>query len=211
MVGFDAFGDNRELRRFNSFNFFARGDGSSTTAPNGTNRRWLAVVDGSTKKVLYNQVLPDFFVDLTDSTINEIRAAVNSAELSIEVENFAAWAADRIPESDLRAENADADSDGMTNLFEYAYGTDPMVADSEKGPRIVSENGSIRLLYQRSLTALVDPLEIIGGSSPSSDLPFDTAGLEEVGEAQDGIESVTVNLPTAAGSRLFLRLTTSSQ
>ncbi|MFT6498373.1 MAG: hypothetical protein ACJAT6_000501 [Akkermansiaceae bacterium] len=210
MVGFDAFGSSRDERRYHSFNFFARGDGTSTQVPSSANRRWLAVVDGSTKKVLYNQVLPDSFGALGATEISEIREAVNRAEIPEPMENFAFWAEAQISVPGLRAEEADPDFDGMTNLFEYAYGSDPMVSDSDKGPRIVFEEGLAKLHYQRSLTAEVAPLSIIGGNSPSSDSPFDLDGLEDVGTASDGVESVTVTLPPSLGSRFFLSLTTSA-
>lgn len=210
MVGYDAFGGDRTERRYNSFNFFARGDGTSTQAPSSANRRWLAVVDGSTKKVLYNKVLPDSFVSLSAPAIAEIRDAVNMAELPVAMETFASWAEGRITDVTFRGENDDPDLDGMTNLFEYAYGTDPMVADSEKGPRIVVEGGMTKLRYQRSLTAQVAPLSIIGGNSPASEFGFDSDGLEEVGEAVDGNEPVKVTLPSSLGPQFFLRLTTSA-
>jgi len=210
MVGFDAFGSARNERRYNSFNFFARGDATSSQSPTGSNRRWLAIVDGSTRKVLYNKVLPDSFVNLTNADITAIRNAVNMAELPQEMENFTSWAEARIPDAALRDENADPDFDGLTNLFEYAYGTDPIVADSQKGPRIVVEGDLVKLRYQRSLTAQVAPLSLIGGDSPESTIPFDPGAMIEVGEAEDGVETVTVTLPASLGSRYFLRHSTSA-
>lgn len=208
MVGFDAHGASRNERRLNSFNFFARNSPTSSQSFSGSNRRWLAVVDGSTRKVLYNKVLPNSFSPLPAADVAEIREAVNMAELPVAMDDFSSWAAARIVDEGLRGTDDDPDFDGMTNLFEYAYGTDPSVADSEKGPRIIVEDGVAKLRYQRSLTALVAPLSIIGGESPASELAFDTDGLEETGEAEGGNEQVTVTLPSSLGSRFFLRLTT---
>ena len=208
MVGFDAFGDSRTERIYNSFNFFARGDSTSTVAPSSSNRRWLAIVDGSTKTVLYNQVLPDSFVELSDAEVAEILAAVNLAELPSPTEDFAAWAAARISDVDLRGENDDVDGDGLVNLLEYAYGSDPIVLDSEKGPRLEIEGGSPVLYYQRSDSALVTPFAFRGGDSPDSDTALDFSALEEVGEAVDGV--IPVRVPLAAQSIFFLRLATSA-
>lgn len=210
MVGFDAHGASRSERRFNSFNFFARNAPASSQSFSGSNRRWLSVVDGTTRKVLYNQILPNSFSPLPATDVAEIRDAVNRAELPVAMENFASWAEARITDTGLLGENDDPDFDGITNLFEYAYGTDPVVPDSEKGPRIVVEGEVAKLQYQRSLTAQVLPLAIIGGGSPESEVPFDSTGVEEVGEAADGVEPVTVTLPSSPGPRFFLRLTTSS-
>ena len=209
-VGFDAFGTTRNERRYNSFNFFARGDATSSQSPSSSNRRWLAVVDGSTRKVLYNKVLPDSFVNLSNADITAIRTAVNMAELPQERENFTSWAEARISNAALRAESADPDFDGLTNLFEYAYGTDPIVADSQKGPRVVVEGGLAKLRFQRSLIAQVTPLSLIGGDSPENSIPFDPGTMIDVGEAEDGIETITVTLPLSLGARYFLRLTTSA-
>jgi hypothetical protein len=209
-VGFDAFGSARNERRYHSFNFFARGNATSSQSPSSSNRRWLAVVDGSTRKVLYNKVLPDSFVNLSNAEITVIRNAVNMAELPQEMENFTSWAEARISDAALRAESADPDFDGLTNLFEYAYGTDPIVADSQMGPRIVIEGGLAKLRFQRSLAAQVNPLSLIGGDSPESTIPFDSGIMIEVGEAENGIETVSVTLPSSLGARYFLRLTTSA-
>ena len=80
-VGFDAHGAGRSDRKFNSFNFFARNDPTSSQSFSGSNRRWLAVIDGTTKEVLYNKILPNSFGPLPASDVTAIRAAVNMAEL----------------------------------------------------------------------------------------------------------------------------------
>ena len=217
-LAYDAFGPSRDMRSLNSFNFFARGDASSSEFPVdnvvGGNQRWLAVFDGSTQTVLYNERLPDPLFqgqDLSADDIAEIRAAINSAEFTTQapVESYTTWAEAEISDADLRAEDADADSDGLTNLFEYAYGTDPEVADAERGPRVVNTDGVVTLQYQRSTTAEVEPLSLIGGASLESLTPFDSGDLETIGAAEDDVEQVTVDL-SSLGERFFLRLTTSS-
>lgn len=218
-LAYDAFGVDRDERVLNSFNFFARGDASSSEFPVdnvvGGNQRWLVVFDGSTQTVLYNERLPDPLFqgqNLSGADITEIRAAINSAEPFTQgppVESYEIWAEAEISDADLRAEDADADSDGLTNLFEYAYGTDPEVADSERGPRMVNADGVVTLQYQRSTTAAVEPLSLIGGASLENLTPFDSGDLETIGVAEGEIEEVTVDLSTL-GERFFLRLTTSS-
>lgn len=211
MVGFDAFGESRNERRYHSFNFFARGNGMSSSTPTFSNRRWLAVVDGTTKEILYNQVLPDSFSALSESRVSEIREAVNSAELPAPGEDFDSWAMARIPNAQLRGENEDPDGDDIVNLLEYAYGTDPVIADSGKGPRIVTEDGQQFLQYQRDLEAQVTPLVILGGDSPDSAETVESTGIEEVEASSDGIEFVKVSLPQTLGGRMFIRLSTSRQ
>lgn len=215
-LAYDAFGEARNIRFLNSFNFFARNDATSSEFPVdnvvGGNQRWLAVIDGSTQTVLYNERLPDPLFqgeDLSAAAIDEIRAAVNSAQLPA-LESYATWAEAEITDASLRAEDADADSDGLTNLFEYAYGTDPELADSEQGPRIVTSDGTITLQYQRSTTAQVSPLSLIGGATLENLTPFDVSGMETIGAEVNEVEQVTVDLPSSLGSRFFLRLTTSA-
>lgn len=209
-VGFDAHGANRDVRRFHSFNFFARNDPTSSAPFSGSNRRWLAVVDGSTKKILYNMILPNSFSPLPVSDVTEIRAAVNMAELPDPVEDFAAWATARIPEEALRGENVDADGDGMVNLLEYAYGSDPTTRDAQKGPRVAFENGNPVLYFQRSTGAQVTPLVVLGGESPNSTGVIDISGIEEPEESAEGVQSVRVPFGRGQGERFFLRLSTST-
>jgi hypothetical protein len=212
MIGYDAFGENRDQRRFNGYNYFYQNDATSSAPPLFDLQRWLVVVDGTTKKVLYNKVLPNLFdgESLTMSEVEVIRDAVNQAELPDPVEDFSAWAEARIPDAGARGEQNDPDGDGMVNLLEYAYGTNPVVADSGKGPRVVVEAGNPFFVFQRSTTALVSPLTVLTGDSPAASNPLDLANLAENGPEIEGVVEVRVPLTTAGEGRLFLRLSTSS-
>jgi len=205
MIGIDATPSRTERVNF-GFNFFRISEQvSGGISP--SNQRRAMVIDGSTGELLAN-IQPGISNSVTENNI--LIEAINSVTALDPVQDFSAWAEAEISDSSLRGENDDPDSDGIVNLFEYAYGADPDVSDSERAPQLVSEDGVRMLRYQRSSTALVSPLAIIAGSSPDSTTLFDVTELEEVGEVSDGVETVTVTLPDSLGSRFFLRLTTSA-
>ena len=217
IVGIDSAPD-RSTRLNFGFNYFRISEQISGGI-DPSNQRRAMVINGSTGELLAN-IQPGISNPVTENNI--LIEAINSVtELgdadgddngvgSDPIPDFTAWAEVEISDASLRGENDDPDSDGIVNLLEYAYGSEPEVSDAERAPRIVNENGVRSLRYQRSLTALVSPLVILGGASPATTTPFDSTDLEEVGEIVDGVEPVTVTLPPSLGTRFFLRLTTSA-
>jgi len=204
LVGIDA-DPNRTGRAQFGINYF-RVSSQQSAGLNTGNQRRAMVIDGTTGELLAN-LQPGLNAATENQTLID---AINSVGGAAPIEDYAFWAEAEISDASLRAEDADADSDGLSNLFEYAYGTDPEVADSEQGPRIVRADGAVTLQYQRSTTAQVAPLSLLGGASLENLTPFDASGLETVGAAIDEVEQISVDLPASLGSRFFLRLTTST-
>jgi len=222
IVGIDSAPD-RSTRQNFGFNYFRISEQISGGGINPSNQRRAMVINGSTGELLAN-IQPGISNPVTENNI--LIEAINSVtELgdgdaandvadagvgSDPIDDFTAWAEAEISDPSLRGENDDPDADGIVNLLEYAYGSEPEVSDPERAPRIVTENGVRTLRYQRSSTALVSPIVILGGPSPAATTPFDTTDLEEVGEIVDEVEPVTVTLPSSLGARFFLRLTTNA-
>lgn len=198
------------MRRFNSYNYFQRNDATSSTPPPFVQQRWLAVIDGSTRKVLYNKVLPNLFAgeSLSAAEVEMIREAVNQAELPAEVNDFREWAEAGIPDPNRRGERDDADGDGIVNLLEYAYGSNPVVRDAGKAPRIERDNGDPVLVFQQSTTALVAPFTVFSGDSPDTTQVLDISSIALSSPEVDGVIMVRVPLSPASAERQFLRLST---
>ena len=71
--------------------------------------------------------------------------------------SYAAWAAAKIASAAQRAANLDADKDGLPNLLEYLYGTDPATATPNPFTMTRTAGGSVMLSWPVSLTA--DPAD----------------------------------------------------
>lgn len=201
-VGVDSSPDRIGKPRY-GFNYFFRSLMNDNSGIPGDRRR-VVVFDGTTGEILLNEGADGDF-----SQSQRIIERVNSVE-SAPMESFALWAAGQSLPAGEMGENDDPDGDEITNLLEYAYGTNPMMADGNLGPWIDVTGGQRRLVYQRSKTAAVNPIEIETATNLASFGSFspDPGEIEVVDQGET--ERVSVLLPEGAG-RLFVRLRTSAQ
>jgi len=71
----------------------------------------------------------------------------------------------------IAASDADPDQDGYSNLLEYAFGSDPTVADPSKHPSLEISESSFYLTYQQSLSDEIVSLVIEQSSNLESWIP----------------------------------------
>ncbi len=208
IIGIDSEPD-RNGRAIFGFNYFRVGQ--EVTSPPGntvntSNQRRCLVINGSTGELLLN-----FQPGLLNATIENqmIIDAVNSVT-AVSADPFAEWAVtENLPEGEAGEED-DADGDGLNNLLEYAMGSDPNVNDlAQISPRVTvdAETQERRFVFQRSLTADVEPFDIQGSTDLDFSSPLTLSGAMTV-DVQGEVEVVTIVLP-ASNDRLFLRLVTS--
>jgi hypothetical protein len=110
----------------------------------------------------------------------------------------------------LTAPDYDFDLDGLPNILEYAFGTDPLRPDRGAGAPYLAmdESGDPRFTFIRRASATDLDYTILvssaldGGWVPHVPEPGDVT-VVDLGE---GMERVTVRLAAPAGSRNFVRL-----
>ncbi len=66
---------------------------------------------------------------------------------------YAGWVTDNSLQAYGDDPSGDPDHDGMSNFLEYAYGTNPLVADAHLGLRVTCDESDIILSWQQSTTA----------------------------------------------------------
>jgi len=201
MVGVDASPDRTSKELF-GFNYFLRGEEVTTSIPG--DRRRVVVLNGSTGEVLLNES-----ASTGAAQSASVIAAINSVEMEPE-ESFALWILESAVSETERGENDDPDGDCLTNLLEYALGLDPAVADAGNGPRIEMEPEGLRLVFQRSKTAAVDPIVIESGSSLGGFSAYVPAPEDFEVSDQGETERVSVIFPEGDG-KSFARLKVSAQ
>jgi hypothetical protein len=126
-----------------------------------------------------------------------------------DLSTFAGWVYDNALSGADAASTADPDADGMTNLEEFAYGTDPRTWDAQLGPQVAQVDGDLVLSWQESSTASGLTYSV----EETDDLvstPFAASTLtpEQVG-TEAGVTTWQVTLTPTTG-QAFLRLVVSS-
>ncbi len=201
LLGVDTSPDRTAKTRF-GFNYFRLSEAKTTSIPG--DRRRVVVLDGTTGEVLFNETASG-----SAAQASQIIAAINSVELAPE-ESFATWIAESTVPAGEQGDDDDPDGDGLTNLLEYALGLDPAAADAENGPRIEKDAGTVRLVFQRSKSAAVDPIVIETGSSLGDFAPYSPPAEDLEVTDQGETELVSVALP-AVNEKAFARLRASAQ
>ncbi len=209
IIGLDSEPDRAGRLGF-GFSFFRESEERSAFGGELTisTRRRVLVINGTTGELLVN-FQPGRDGDFGGNQVlqnNMIIEAINNftpEDLApAPADPFVTWAEEQnIPEAE-RAPDADPDSDGLVNLLEYAYGTNPIEQSQAAAPRL---NESGQFVFQRSKTADVAPFVIMTSSSlePESFQPFTPTNEMNVTDQGD-TELVTMELPSE--ERLFVRL-----
>ncbi|MBC2593416.1 hypothetical protein H5P28_04000 [Ruficoccus amylovorans] len=142
-----------------------------------------------------------------------VRIASYAAEIEAalpDLSTYSGWLTDNSLSGEDAASDADPDADGMTNLEEFAYGTNPNFWDAELGPRVSQTDASLVMDWQQSDTAagltytLEETTDLVGVSFATSSL------IPEQVTTEGGVTSWSVTCTPAAGEQRFLRLVVSS-
>lgn len=133
--------------------------------------------------------------------------------------SYAAWVAEHFPEGGADAQpTADSDGDGLSNLLEYAFASNPRAAGRENTPTVSGNGEHLKINFRRNtsaddLTYLVEASADLDAWTPIASAegtgPFVAAGssgIEVVSD--DGFETVIVadSEMIDGKSRRFLRL-----
>ena len=115
------------------------------------------------------------------------------------------WARTRLG-SATAAESADPDADGLSNLLEYAFHTDPETAASQTSPVAGLEPGFATLTYRKLLSAtdLAYAVEATDSLAPADWQPV--AVTEEVLNGTGLVWTIKAKVPVTTEPRKFLRL-----
>lgn len=132
-----------------------------------------------------------------------LRATMNSVMPAPSELTFSDWQTDQALPVNSNDINDDPDGDGITNVWEFYFGTDPMKASSNHSGPAISIEGNMRYLnYQQASGIGGFNLEHTHSTNLANWTPLDTSNLEMT-EA-DGIE--TRRLPLPSGDQGFFRL-----
>jgi hypothetical protein len=132
---------------------------------------------------------------------------------------FGAWISGYFPSGgENAAPDADPDGDGLSNLLEYAFGLDPLVANRQGGPEARLGSDRLQLKFRRNLNAddvnyrvlasvdLLNWTEIAAATGGASFVLSGAGGIEV--EAEGDVEVITIaDAENSAGAaRRFLKL-----
>ena len=103
------------------------------------------------------------------------------------------------------ADIADWDRDGISNLMEFASGTDVKLAGAQPW-NSKTVGSTIEFTYSRNKTAMTELTYIVEWSATLS-APWSTAGITQTVLTDDGItQSVKATVPTGSSGKRFVRL-----
>lgn len=107
---------------------------------------------------------------------------------------FSGWVTEKALPTGKDGPLDDADSDGISNLLEYALGLEPMESDPDELPPPVVENGLLKYTYVRVRSDIIYTVEKSDNLQGWSSL-----GVDQGTPAPDG--TTTASVPFAPGSR----------
>ncbi|MFP4283144.1 MAG: glycoside hydrolase family 43 protein [Opitutales bacterium] len=184
---------------------------------------WIYLVDG----VVSNPIVPNasFLDSLSDLTVGIFASnTLNDVQKTVEVESFSVhvvgdeavdtaislWRTQHFganPADGVAGNDDDPDMDGLSNLLEYAIGTDPMVANAHPFPApTFSTSGRLSWGFDR----IADPAviyEVVGDATLGLDAAEDDAAYFSAGESNTaGAVSFQDSAPVQADTPRFLQL-----
>ena len=200
-------GFDRERELF-GFNYFRLGTQSTSPFPSTSDQRRIVILDGNTRQILFN-FTPTGSSSQVRQQVTQMRQtmidAINSVELAT-VDAFALWAEEQSLPQALRGEMDDPDFDGLKNLFEYAYGTNPNGPNApEELPRIVQGEDGLRFSVQRNTTADIQAFSYGLSTNLSTWIPFVPEQSAITRTPLGDNERILIDLPP--GPRQFIQVT----
>jgi uncharacterized repeat protein (TIGR01451 family) len=114
------------------------------------------------------------------------------------------FASQELNDSSVSGSLADPDNDGLPNLLEYAFNSDPRSSSAAHRPTVVIDNGSLSLIYTRAvavsdLTYSVEKSADLIGWEPAS-------SVDQIISNDGIVEVVRSTVSFDSGTKMFLHL-----
>jgi hypothetical protein len=152
-----------------------------------------------------------FWLGFADGSSGLVRATLPAPSIL----SYDQWAIDMIPDPAKRGKTLDLEGDGLSNFFEFAFGRNPLVFDSEGAPTLAlltvpGGAGGVSALLTATFERRIGGAAVDYETQVSSDLDTWTV-VDEIVDVEltgDGMQRVTVrDMATAAGERRrFIRV-----
>ena len=122
---------------------------------------------------------------------------------------FASWKTaffdpQQLSDPGISGDAADPDNDGLNNLLEYAFHSDPTQPSTGIGPSVQVEAGQLSLVYTKNLAA-TDLTYAVEQSTGLAQWP-PASPTEEILSDDGMTQTIKARVPTAGANQLFLRL-----
>jgi PKD repeat protein len=137
----------------------------------------------------------NFGITAADGALN------GSANGTIAGERLEAWRAAHFSAGEDSGNDADFDSDGLTNLLEYALGTDPRARNAGPAAALVSDHLTLNFLRPRALPDVDYAAQVSGDLTTWTTLP-----LEVVTDGETQTMRAVDTVPASSAAQRFMRL-----
>ncbi len=174
----------------------------------------LATVDGATYRD--SAVTPGATYYYRVAIANGVGAGAMSAAVSATpLLGYAAWSADAFAgatDTNLVGANADPDADGLANLLEYAFATDPLTAGATSSDRpSISADGAGNLVFEFRVAKGRAAIGLAVETTTDLAAWADTGLTPELVADEGDYQRLRVRIPLVGAPRLFVRLRMTAQ